>query len=68
VREPHRSRTPLRLLLRLLLRRQRGYRLLDSLFTLRLLAWLYPRMGRWRRRLAPKFAKKQAMGLDALFK
>lgn len=53
---------------RLLLREQRGYRLLDSIITLRLLALVYPLLGRWRQRLVPKFARKQAMGIDALFK
>jgi len=53
---------------RLLLREQRGYRLLDSIITLRLLSLVYPLLGRWRQRLVPKFARKQAMGIDALFK
>jgi len=53
---------------RLLLREQRGYRLLDSIITLRLLALIYPLLGRWRQRLVPKFARKQAMGIDSLFK
>jgi hypothetical protein len=57
-----------RLLRRLLLREQRGYRLLDTIFTLRLLTLVYPLLGRWRRRLVPKFARKQAMGIDSLFK
>lgn len=53
---------------RLLLREQRGYRLFDSVITLRLLALIYPLLGRWRQRLVPKFARKQAMGIDSLFK
>jgi hypothetical protein len=53
---------------RLLLREQRGYRLVDSIITLRLLAILYPLLGRFRRRMLPKFARKQAMGIDTLFK
>lgn len=53
---------------RLLLREQRGYRLVDSIIILRLLAILYPLLGKFRRRMIPKFARKQAMGIDALFK
>lgn len=65
---PPRRRLSFRLLRRLLLREQRGYRLLDAIFSLHLLALVYPFLGRWRRRLVPKFARKQAMGIDALFK
>jgi len=53
---------------RLLLREQRGYRLVDSIIILRLLAILYPLLGTFRRRLLPNFARKQAMGIDAVFK
>jgi hypothetical protein len=53
---------------RLFLREQRGYRLVDSILTLRLLALVYPLLGRWRQRLVPKFARKQAMGIDSVFK
>ncbi len=53
---------------RLLLREQRGYRLVDSIIILRLLAVLYPLLGKFRRRMLPKFARKQAMGIDTLFK
>lgn len=53
---------------RLLLREKRGYRILDSILTLRLLSLIYPILGRLRKRLMPKFARKQAMGIDALFK
>ncbi|MFU8781295.1 MAG: hypothetical protein ACNA71_09795 [Kiritimatiellia bacterium] len=53
---------------RLLVREQRGYRLLDSIITLRLLAILYPMLGSLRQRMLPKFARKQAMGIDSVFK
>jgi hypothetical protein len=51
-----------------LLREKRGYRLLDSVVTLRLLSYIYPLTAPFRRRLLPKFAQKQAMGIDAVFK
>jgi hypothetical protein len=56
-------------LLRLLVRRQRGYRtVLDRLFTLRALSWFY-RLFRVRHREAlPKFLRKSAMGVDSLFR
>jgi len=52
----------------LLLRRQRGYRLLDRVFTLNLLGLVY-RVFRPRRKEAmPKFLRKSAMGVDTLFR
>lgn len=62
------TRNRLRRYLRLLLRRQRGYRWLDHLFTLRLLGWLYPLASRGPKKLLPEFSKHQAMGVDTLFK
>ncbi len=56
------------LMRRLFLRRQRGCRFLDSVLTLRLLSLLYPLLSPWRHRLLPKFARKQAMGIDTLFR
>jgi hypothetical protein len=53
---------------RALIRNHPAYRLLDNVITLRLLALIYPLLGRWRQRLVPKFARKQAMGIDSLFK
>lgn len=59
----------LRWLVRLLIRRQRGYRpVLDHLFTLRLLAWNYRLFRRRYERTLPKLARKTAMGVDALFR
>jgi len=56
-------------LLRLLVRRQRGYRqVLDRLLTLNALSWIY-RFFRVRHREAlPKFLRKTAMGVDTLFR
>lgn len=53
--------------IKLLLRRQRGYRILDRIITLRLLAWLYPILRR-RTSLFPDFASERAMGIDTVFK
>ncbi len=53
----------------LLVRGQRGYRpVLDRLFTLRALSWIY-RLFRARHEEAlPKFVRKTAMGIDSLFR
>jgi hypothetical protein len=58
-----------RWLMRLVLRRRRGYRpVLDHLFTLRVLSWAW-RLFRTRNDKAlPKLARKTAMGVDALFR
>lgn len=59
----------LRWLLALLVRRQRGYRtVLDHLLTLRVLSWIYRLFRATRGDALPKFARKTAMGVDALFK
>ena len=55
-------------LLSLLLRRKADYRLVDEIVTLRALAWIYPLVKRFGRKATPKFANKQAMGIDVLFK
>lgn len=61
-------RRHLRWILRLSLRSRRGYRVLDYLFTLHLLAALY-RIVVWvKPTIIPKFARKRAMGLDTLFR
>ncbi len=59
----------MRWLLALVLRRQRGYRpVLDHLFTLRVLSWIY-RLFRARHEEAlPKLARETAMGVDSLFR
>ncbi len=62
------TRARLRRYLRVLLRRQRGYRLFDHIFTLRLLGWLYPLLRRGPQKLLPDFSRQQAMGVDTLFK
>lgn len=56
-------------LLRLLVRRQRGYRrVMDRMFTLHALSWIY-RLFRVRHREAlPKYLRKTAMGVDSLFR
>lgn len=62
------TRARLQKFLRVLFRRQRGYRLLDYVVTIRLLGWLYPLLRRHSNRLVPEFARHQAMGMDSLFK
>ncbi len=59
----------LRWVLALLVRRRRGYRtVLDHLFTLRVLAWVYRLFRVTHRKALPKLARKTAMGVDALFR
>ncbi|QEG23641.1 hypothetical protein [Mariniblastus fucicola] len=55
-------------LLALLLRPQSKYRLIDEVVTLRALAWIYPLVKHLGKKATPKFANKQAMGIDVLFK
>ncbi|RVU86505.1 hypothetical protein EOL70_03410 [Leucothrix sargassi] len=52
----------------LLLRRKRGYRLVDQVFTVHLLSLLYRLVKRRRTKLMPKFARKSAMGVDVVLK
>ncbi|RYD24175.1 MAG: hypothetical protein EOP87_26175 [Verrucomicrobiaceae bacterium] len=52
----------------LLLRRKRGYRLFDHLFTLNLLGFAFRIFKPRDKRKMPKFLRKSAMGVDALFK
>ena len=54
--------------LEILLRRQRGYRLIDHLLVLHLLALTYRLLHASRPGLIPKFARKRAMGLETIFK
>lgn len=63
---PLRRRTLARIL-QVLIRRQRGYRWMDRIFTLRLLSWLYPLLRR-RNAVVPDFASERAMGIDTIFK
>ncbi|HEY5894233.1 MAG TPA: hypothetical protein VIT91_13490 [Chthoniobacterales bacterium] len=56
-------------LLRLLVRHQRGYRtVLDRLFTIHILSWIYRFFHTRHRRALPKMMRKTAMGVDTLFK
>lgn len=52
----------------LLLRRRRGYRLIDHVFTLNLLGHLFRWVKPRRKEDMPKFLRKSAMGVDSLFK
>lgn len=62
------SRRRLKWLMALCLRYERGYRLLDHLFTLRLLGLLHPLVRRLSHRHMPAFATRQAMGIDTVLK
>ncbi len=55
-------------LLNLIVRRQRGYRRLDRLLTLRLLSAIYPLLRPFSKKLVPQFARESAMGVDTLFR
>lgn len=58
-----------RWLLRLVVRRQRGYRtVLDRLFTLTTLSWIFRFFHRRRPEAMPKFLSKTAMGAETLFR
>lgn len=52
----------------LLLRRKRGYRVIDHLFTLSLLGFIYRVFQPRNPESMPKFLRKSAMGVEALFK
>jgi len=52
----------------LLLRKRRGYRIIDRLFTLDLLGLLYRLFRPAARRALPKSLRKSAMGIDAVLK
>ena len=52
----------------LLLRRKRGYRLIDHLFTLNLLGLAFRLFRPGKSKVVPKFLRKSAMGVDALFR
>jgi len=58
----------LRWYLRLLFREKRGYRLFDRIVTIRLLGWAYPLLQRLGLRFLPEFSRRQAMGIDTVFK
>lgn len=52
----------------LLLRRKRGYRLIDRVFTLSLLGFVFRAFHPRSQQYMPKFLRKSAMGVEALFK
>ncbi len=52
----------------LILRRQRGYRLVDQVVVLRFLSLVYWLVRNRHPTLLPKFARKSAMGVDTLFR
>lgn len=52
----------------LLLRRKRGYRLIDHFFTLHLLGFMFRAFRPRNPKAMPKFLRKSAMGVDVLFK
>lgn len=54
--------------LALVLRRKRGYRLIDQIFTIHLLSYIYRLIRSRRAKWIPKFARKSAMGVDTIFK
>lgn len=58
----------LRWYLGILFREQRGYRLIDRIFTIRILGWIYPLLQKVGVSFLPAFSRKQAMGIDSLFK
>lgn len=54
--------------IQLLMRRQRGYRLLDRVLTLHTLSLIYRVVARRRPHWIPSFAKDSAMGVDTVFR
>lgn len=54
--------------LAILLRRERGYRLVDQVFTIHLLGFIYRLLQKRRPKLMPKFARKSAMGVDVILR
>jgi hypothetical protein len=68
--EPARfNRRTINWLLGLVVRRHRGYRqVLDRLFTLNVLSWVYFLFRARHRKALPKYLRKTAMGFDSLFR
>ena len=63
------NRRTLNWLLGLVVRRHRGYRhVLDRLFTLNILSWIYFLLRNRHQKALPKFLRKTAMGIDSLFR
>lgn len=50
------------------LRRRRGYRVIDSIFTIHFLSLVYHAIRTTRPKWIPKFARKSAMGIDTVFR
>ncbi len=51
-----------------LLRKKRGYRVIDHLFTLHLIGFMYRLFTPRDPKRMPKFLRKSAMGIETLFK
>lgn len=64
----HLSRRHITWAARFLFREQRGYRMIDRLFLLRLLGLIHPVVTRLSRRAFPKYARRLAMGIDTVFR
>lgn len=62
------KRLHLRWILAAMLRKKKPYRLIDHVVTVRLLAAVYPFMRRFEHRWMPKFARKQAMGIESILR
>ncbi|CAA6677041.1 MULTISPECIES: hypothetical protein [unclassified Lentimonas] len=62
------KRHTLRWLSHILLRKRRGYRLIDQIFTLHLLSFLFWLFKPRKKEKMPKFLRESAMGVDVLFK
>jgi hypothetical protein len=63
------NRRTMKWLMGLVVRRQRGYRhVLDRLFTLNVLSWIYFLFRSRQQKTLPKFLRKTAMGVDSLFR
>ena len=54
--------------LSLMLRRRRGYRIIDHVFGIHMLSIIYRLVTTRRPKVIPKFARKSAMGIDMVFK
>lgn len=52
----------------LLLRKKRGYRVIDHLFTLHLIGYVFRLFKPRQSKAMPKFLRKSAMGIDSLFR
>ncbi|THB76204.1 MAG: hypothetical protein D6B25_10155 [Desulfobulbaceae bacterium] len=62
------KRRHLKWLMNVALRKKRGYRVLDHLVTINFLGYFYRFLVRLKPKIIPKFARKQAMGIETIFK